>query len=341
MLVLTRKREESIVIGDNVEVMVLGVSGDKVRLGITAPREIEVFRSEVKAERQTERCGSKKPWTPENATDNVILHPKRLDQPLRWTKPRMVFVNSMSDLFHELVPDEYIAQVFTVMRKAENHTFQVLTKRPERMRDILGRLNWRSPTTEERRNDLLPEWQRSGSQAYLGSPAHENGGSYICPNVWLGVSIENRRYVDRADLLRDTRAAVRFISAEPLLGPLIPDAGHMIDAEHTEYPLFDAPTHAWRPWSDDYEGDGLNLEQIDWLIVGGESGPGHRPMSADWVRDLRDYCEDWCWQGDKEGVTSFFFKQWGGPSPKSGGRELDDRTWDQMPGKKWEIANAA
>jgi protein gp37 len=161
---------------------------------------------------------SQLPWTPANARENVLTHPERLAHPLRWRRPRLVFVNSMSDLFHEQVPGEFIERVFAAMNDAGRHTFQVLTKRPERM---LG---------------LVPT-----------QPA---------PNVWLGVSIENRRYIGRADVLRATPAAVRFISAEPLLGPL----------------------------------DDLDLTRIDWLICGGESGPRHRTMRPEWAADLRDRC---------------------------------------------------
>ncbi|MDR3638553.1 MAG: phage Gp37/Gp68 family protein [Isosphaeraceae bacterium] len=199
---------------------------------------------------------SKAPWTPANAAENVILHPERLLLPTRWRHPRRVFVNSMSDLFHELVPDPYIRQVFDVMAQCPQHEFQVLSKRPERMCAV---------------HRLWTE--RHG----------------ILPNVWLGTSIENDRWVGRAGALRETPAAVRFISAEPLLGPL----------------------------------PSLDLTNIDWLIVGGESGVGHRPMEAGWVRDLRDRAV--------EAGVAFFFKQWGGRTPRVGGRELDGRTWDEYP----------
>ncbi|MFL5866685.1 MAG: DUF5131 family protein [Thermoleophilaceae bacterium] len=184
---------------------------------------------------------------------DLRLWPERLDQPLRWRRPRMIFVNSMSDLFHEDIPVESITQVFEVMVEAEQHTFQILTKRPERLAELADELPW-------------PE------------------------NVWTGVSIENRRFVERADNLREVPAAVRFVSAEPLLGPL----------------------------------EGLDLADIHWLIAGGESGPRHRPVRREWIVELRDRCL-------AEGVA-FFFKQWGGHRPKSGGRELDGRTWDEMPG---------
>lgn len=183
---------------------------------------------------------------------DLRLWPHRLEQPLRWRRPRMIFVNSMSDLFHEDIPLDYLHRVFDVMVAAEHHTFQILTKRHDRLAELARALPWP-------------------------------------PNVWMGVTIENRRFVHRADRLRDVPAAVRFISAEPLLGPL----------------------------------EGLELDGIDWLIAGGESGPRHRPVRADWIRELRDRCAD-------EDVA-FFFKQWGGRRPKTGGRELDGRTWDAMP----------
>jgi protein gp37 len=180
------------------------------------------------------------------------LWPQRLGQPLRWTRPRMIFVNSMSDLFHEDIPEDYIKEVFEVMGKADHHTFQILTKRHERLAALAPSLPWH-------------------------------------PNVWIGVSVENRRFTHRADYLREVDAEVRFVSAEPLLGPL----------------------------------DGLDLSGIRWLIAGGESGSRHRPMKVEWARELRDRCLD-------EGVA-FFFKQWGGHRPKTGGRLLDGRTWDEMP----------
>jgi protein gp37 len=183
---------------------------------------------------------------------DLRLWPQRLDQPQRWKRPRMIFVNSMSDLFHEEIPLDFIQQVFSSMKEAHWHTFQILTKRPERLVEIADDLPW-------------PE------------------------NVWMGVSIENRRFVQRAEALREVPAAVRFISAEPLLGPL----------------------------------EGLELDQIDWLIAGGESGPRARSMDVEWARELRDRC-------GTEGVA-FFFKQWGGRTSKAGGRLLDGVEHDEMP----------
>jgi len=212
------------------------------------------------AETLSQRFGrTAKPWTPENALENVSVHEDRLHQPLRWKRPRMIFVNSMSDLFHEVVPDGFVRSVFDVMASAERHTFQVLTKRPERALDLAPTLTW---------------------------PA----------NIWLGVSIENSRFTWRANVLRDVPAAVRFISAEPLLGSLF---------EH-------GPRRA-----------PLDLAHIDWLIAGGESGAGYRPVNVEWVRELREACA-------AQGVA-FFFKQWGGRTSKSGGRELDGQIHDEMP----------
>ncbi len=183
----------------------------------------------------------------------LTLHEDALDLPLRWRKPRAIFVNSMSDLFHEDVPDEFVHRVFAVMAAAHWHRFQVLTKRPERLLALDPDLAWQ-------------------------------------PNIWMGVSVENDRYVPRVDLLRQTRAHVKFLSIEPLLGPL----------------------------------PSLDLAGIDWAIVGGESGPGARPLQESWVRDIRDRCLD-------AGVP-FFFKQWGGVQKYRTGRVLDGRTWDEMPG---------
>ena len=248
---------------------------------------------------------------------DLKLWPDRLAVPLRWKRPRMVFVNSMSDLFHEDVPFDFVAQVLDVIAEAERHTFQILTKRPARVLDFF-------------------ESERS----------HE--GWYAFPdNVWMGVSIENRRFVQRADILRDIPASTRFISAEPLLGPLLNELG---------YPERDG--RAWR-WEDGFVGPSLDLDRIDQLIVGGESGPGHRPIDPYWVRELRDECLMlrgrrcercegtgtrtgyagrpapclWCRGEGKEPGPAFFFKQWGGARPKANGRTLDGRTWDEMPGK--------
>ncbi|WP_280410717.1 DUF5131 family protein [Nocardia asiatica] len=187
------------------------------------------------------------------ATLPVQLHPERLDQPLKWRAPRRVFVNSMSDLFHDDVPGEFIARVFATMARAEQHTFQVLTKRPGRMRSLVsdGGQRLLEHTTDEATATALYD------------------GPWPLPNVWLGVSAENQETADlRIPKLLDTPAAVRFISAEPLLGPI---------------DLNDAPA--------------------DWVIVGGESGPGARPMHPSWAQSLQDQCE-------QLGIA-FFFKQWG------------------------------
>lgn len=181
------------------------------------------------------------------------IHPQRLDEPRRWRKPSRVFVNSMSDLFHERMPLDFLQAIFRVMSECPKHVFQVLTKRHERLVELAPALPW-------------PE------------------------NVWMGVSVENQDYAHRVDFLRQVPAAVRFLSCEPLIGPLK-----------------------------------LDLEEIHWVIVGGESGHGHRPIQANWVRDVRE-------QANAVGVA-FFFKQWGGIRPKSGGRTLDGRTHDDMPAR--------
>lgn len=255
--------------------------------------------AETVAQRFPERFtddGTFRPWTPENVAHNVLLHHDRLDQPSRWQRPRMVFVNSMSDLFHEAVPDEFIGEVFNVMALSRRHTFQVLTKRPERMRDVVRR--WYSP---------------EGLSGF-GNPSRDLGTIHRpLPNVWLGVSIENRRYVDRADVLRETPAAVRFVSAEPLLGPLVRaqlrgcSKSRVGDGQRCIRPAdhpgdcstsWGSTTADFGEWPDD-----LDLSAIDWLIVGGESGPGARAMQIEWVRDLRAACAS---KG-----TAFFLKQLG------------------------------
>jgi protein gp37 len=182
----------------------------------------------------------------------VRTHKHMLELPTSWSKPRMVFVNSMGDLFHEDVPVEFIRRVFEVMESTSCHTYQLLTKRADRLAEVAP---------------FLP-WPR---------------------NVWMGVTVEDNERLSRVDLLRAVPSAVRFLSIEPLLGPL-PD---------------------------------LKLDGIDWVIVGGESGPGARPMCANWVVDIRDVCLNF--------EVPFFFKQWGGVRKKASGRELERRTWSQMP----------
>jgi protein gp37 len=186
----------------------------------------------------------------------LTLHSDKLADPLSWRDPRFVFVNSMSDLFHAGVPKTFIRRAFATMQNAQRHTFQILTKRPARMAKVL--------------RDVQPD---------------------PLPNVWLGTSVEDQHHADkRVDLLLETPAAVRFLSCEPLLGP--------IDL---------------RRW----------VGRLEWVIVGGESGHHARPMDPSWVRAIRDQCV-------VAGVP-FFMKQWGGRTPKAGGREIDGRTWDAMP----------
>ena len=187
---------------------------------------------------------------------DLTLRPERLGQPVSWRRPRMIFVNSMSDLFHKNVPREFIDSVFDAMERADWHVFQVLTKRSSRLREYVN-------------------------ARYMDgtSPAH----------IWMGVSVEDGTKLSRVRHLGDTAAQVRFLSLEPLIGPIA----------------------------------GLRLDRIHWVIAGGESGPGARPMHPDWARQIRNQC-----------VVSdvpFFFKQWGGARPKTGGRLLDDREWNQWP----------
>lgn len=183
---------------------------------------------------------------------DLTLQPQALELPLRWKKPQRIFVNSMSDLFHDLVPEEFIARVFDVMNRAPWHQFQVLTKRSERLLEISPRLQW-------------------------------------SPHIWMGVSVESARFTHRIGHLRKTDAHVKFLSLEPLLGPL----------------------------------ENLNLAGVDWAIVGGESGPGARPMRPEWAQNIQEQCAG-------AGVA-FFFKQWGGVNKKKTGRTLDGRTYDEMP----------
>jgi protein gp37 len=182
----------------------------------------------------------------------VTLHEELLKLPLKWRKPKIIFVNSMSDLFHEKIPDDFIARVFDIMNRASWHRFQILTKRSDR----LSRMNPDLPWAE---------------------------------NIWMGVTVEDRKCAFRVEHLRKTRASIKFISMEPLLEPI---------AE-------------------------LDLIGIDWVIVGGESGPGARPLNEDWVMDIKGKCQT--------SNIPFFFKQWGGVNKKKGGRLLEGRLWNQIP----------
>ncbi len=273
-----------------------------------------------------------KRWTPAHWTGKVNCLPNRLSEPLHWRKPCRIFVGSMGDLFHKDVPGEFLIRVFDVFRRClytHGHTFQVLTKRPARMKEFCKQLRFE----DGRKPCLFLSGEPKGYGPMGGMP-----GCSPMWNVWLGTSVESAKYLDRIDHLRETPAAVRFLSLEPLLGPL-PD---------------------------------LNLDGIDWVIVGGESGPGARPCHPDWVRDIRDQC--------KASGTAFFFKAFGEwveaegqmiaamgktwdvyrddclwldfagkisqirscdcgknmcgmirVGKKLAGRELDGRTWDEMP----------
>lgn len=245
----------------------------------------------------------------------LTTHPDALDLPLRWRRPRRIFVNSMSDLFHADVPDQYIAQVFAVMACAPRHAFQLLTKRHARMRSLLSSGRFADRVEKEVRGCLgwssarLPAVDHGRADAHLGQREWAKDPMPPLRNVWLGVSVEDQRWADiRIPALLETPAAVRWVSAEPLLGPvdLLPYVSHQCDCP--------GPEHLKRSEF----GPGL-----DWVVVGGESGPDHRPLNPDWARSLRDRCV-------AAGVP-FLFKQVGGRTPKSGGRVLDGRTWDEYP----------
>ena len=191
----------------------------------------------------------------ENGFD-LTLRPDRIEQPLKWKRSKMIFVNSMSDLFHKSIPADFVSQVFDTMEQADHHNFQVLTKRSSRMRNFVNA---------------------------------RYGEGKAPPHIWLGTSVEDGTKLSRVRHIRDMAATIRFLSIEPLIGPI----------------------------------GRIDLTNIDWVIVGGESGPRSRPMQKGWVESIRDQCV-------ASGVA-FFFKQWGGFRPKTGGRELDGREWNQFP----------
>ncbi len=273
-------------------------------------------------------------------TGKIVLRPETLGLPLRWRKPRRVFVNSMSDLFHPDVPDDFIDQVFAVMALCPQHTFQVLTKRPERMIAYLTNLPKRAENTPALPDRNVPyedgricEFLR----AALGPGTPVIDRKWPLSNVWLGVSVENQQAADeRIPLLLQTPAAVRFLSCEPLLGPV--DLTEWLGPEITD--AMKAPGARCGHHGILLNGNPCKYcfpERIDWIIVGGESGPGARPMHPDWVRSIRDQC--------KAAEVPFFFKQWGEwklswmageyqwmrVGKKAAGRLLDGRTWDELP----------
>lgn len=240
------------------------------------------------AEKITERFHGKGSFA------EVKLHEDRLDAPLRWRKPRRVFVNSMSDLFHADVPDEFIARVFAVMAQTPQHSYQILTKRHGRMRSLLNSERFKDQVA------LLIGEQLSALE-WRGADLH-----WPRSNVWLGVSVEDQKRADlRIPALLDTPAAVRFLSCEPLLGP--------VNLNPLGYCWCGSGEDAWL----------CCARRPDWVIVGGESGAGARPMHPEWARSLRAQCQS-------AGVP-FFFKQWGGRTPKACGRDLDGRTHDEFP----------
>ena len=297
---------------------------------------------------------------------DVSCHPERLDHPLRWTRPRMIFVNSMSDLFHDDVPYDFILDIFMVMAAASEHTFQVLTKRPERMRQFMSHI-----TQNPMPNDV---WEASLNRARWFDDA-DGMHDFILqqikrgfPNVWLGVSIEDQETADlRIPILLDTPAAIRWISAEPLLGPVdlertlwfAPHDGHLehrVDVLRGGYwnrapHIMGAPSAGIGDPKGGFTNHSDMPSTLDWVVVGGESGHKARPMHPDWVRSLRDQC-------GTAGVP-FLFKQWGEWCPsdqphmeailsgtdaiydkpdtmrrvgkKSAGRLLDAKLWDNYP----------
>lgn len=218
---------------------------------VTGCTKISAGCANCYAERMAKRLHAMGQFNYRNGFE-VTCHEHALDRPLQWKAPRTIFVNSMSDLFHEDVPKDFITSIFSIMKRAKRHRFQVLTKRDRRLTELAPRLEW-------------------------------------AENIWMGVSVENREAKRRIDALRDIPAAVRFLSVEPLLESLGP----------------------------------IDLRGIHWVIVGGESGPGARPMRKTWVDEIKEQCED--------AAVPFFFKQWGGTNKKKAGRLLDGRTWEDVP----------
>lgn len=290
-------------------------------------------------------CYAERDWTRLSANSKtvyfgrkfteVMRHPERLAQPLKWKKPRRIFVNSMSDLFHEDVPFEFIASVFSVMSVTTRHTYQVLTKRPERMLEFFKwAMQWQ---------DIDGKWYTVKSDDFVAGdrisdhwPKHINwencgydncGPAFPYRNVWLGVSVEDQETADaRIPLLLQTPAAVRWISAEPLLGEI--QLGRLQKQKGGQYR--NALTGEVHGFYTDYK----DCQKLDWVVAGGESGPRARPSSPDWFRSLRDQCQS--------ASVPFHFKQWGEYTPlkddtlyrttkKKAGRVLDGCTHDEYP----------
>jgi protein gp37 len=226
---------------------------------------------------------------------DLKLWPERLSAPLRWATPRRVFVNSMSDLWHAHIPEAFIEQVFAVMAATPHHTYQILTKRPLRMRHTLSSESFATAVRVQSARVQRPGRKGAAPPAWPGWPL---------PNVWLGVSVENQDVDWRISWLTRTPAAIRFLSCEPLLGPL------------------DLSRWLWEPAGPPWAGRNPSSD-LGWVIAGGESGAGYRAVDPAWVRDLRDQCV--------AAHVPFFFKQFGGRTPRAGGRVLDGREWNQLP----------
>ncbi len=245
---------------------------------------------------------------------------ERLDQPLRWKRPRRIFVNSMSDLFHPGVSFEFIAAVLGVMWYAHQHTFQILTKRPER---ALEWFRWISPMVVPLAGCHIQAGLHGINVPHLDPTDFRN--TWPLPNVWLGTSVENQEAAnERIPYLIATPAAVRFLSCEPLLGPIDLSRLGLWLYKHWDPKVGGDPDVPGKFWWEPQAFRGAGQHYLDWVIVGGESGPGHRPMEADWAREIRDQCA-------AVPSVAFFFKQVGGRTAKAGGRLLDGRVHDEWP----------
>lgn len=253
---------------------------------------------------------SKHPWGAQYAAENVVLKPDKLDLPLRWRDPKRIFVNSLSDLYHDQVPDDYIMAMFGVMALAPRHTFQILTKRPERMRDLMRRFDPNRCVTEalsrpEIAHKPIMRAVEGTDERYGRRATGEIAQPWPLPNVWQGISAEDQEWADRRiPLLQQTPAAIRFVSYEPALGPIDFKPEWLTGRYGPLVPPADY------------------LGRINWVIVGGESGPHRRPYDDDWARAVRDRCQQY--------GTKFYLKQGSALRPGQN-RELDGKIWEEFP----------